>query len=185
MSFFDLLPITVSCVGGYLLFKLKAFFVLRPHAVFRELYTALRTRGAVGSLCLALAGTLGVGNIVGVAVGLIVGGAGSVFWLLFSSLFAAVLKYSEGCISSDISGGQGGGMITALKASFLHIGGGLSGIYAALSVVLAMSMGGALQTVGAAGAMSSVIEIDVRITCIIFALSVGLIVLFFNKKPYK
>ena len=39
------------------------------------------------SLCLALAGTLGVGNIVGVAIGIIVGGAGSVFWIFISGFY--------------------------------------------------------------------------------------------------
>lgn len=48
-----------------------------------------------GSLCLALAGTLGVGNISGVAAAISVGGAGAVFWMWVSALFCSALKYAE------------------------------------------------------------------------------------------
>ena len=52
-------------------------------------------RSPFGSLCLALAGTLGVGNISGVASAIAVGGAGAVFWMWVSSLFCSALKYAE------------------------------------------------------------------------------------------
>lgn len=47
------------------------------------------------ALTVALAGTLGVGNITGVASALILGGAGSIFWMWVSALLAMVLKYAE------------------------------------------------------------------------------------------
>ena len=47
------------------------------------------------AMMLALAGTLGVGNIVGVANAIAVGGAGAVFWMWISALFAMILKYAE------------------------------------------------------------------------------------------
>ncbi len=47
------------------------------------------------SLSLALAGTLGVGNIVGVASAVSMGGAGAVFWMWVSAILAMLLKYAE------------------------------------------------------------------------------------------
>jgi len=47
------------------------------------------------ALLLALAGTLGVGNLVGVANAVWIGGAGAVFWMWISALVAMILKYSE------------------------------------------------------------------------------------------
>ena len=47
------------------------------------------------AMMLALAGTLGVGNIVGVANAIAIGGAGAVFWMWISALFAMILKYAE------------------------------------------------------------------------------------------
>lgn len=47
------------------------------------------------ALLLALAGTLGVGNLVGVANAVWIGGAGAVFWMWISALVAMILKYAE------------------------------------------------------------------------------------------
>ena len=47
------------------------------------------------ALSLALAGTLGVGNIVGVSAAIWWGGPGAVFWMWLYALLADSLKYSE------------------------------------------------------------------------------------------
>lgn len=46
-------------------------------------------------MSLALAGTLGVGNIAGVATAIVAGGAGAVFWMWISALIAMSVKYAE------------------------------------------------------------------------------------------
>lgn len=43
----------------------------------------------------ALAGTLGVGSVVGVATALTIGGAGALFWMWISALFGMMTKYGE------------------------------------------------------------------------------------------
>ena len=47
------------------------------------------------ALATALSGTLGTGNIAGVAVALSVGGAGSIFWMWVSAFFGMATKYTE------------------------------------------------------------------------------------------
>ena len=47
------------------------------------------------TLMATLAGTLGVGNIVGVATGICDGGIGVVFWIAVSGFFAIATKYAE------------------------------------------------------------------------------------------
>lgn len=47
------------------------------------------------AVCTALAGTVGTGNITGVAVALALGGAGAVFWMWVSSFFGMATKYAE------------------------------------------------------------------------------------------
>ena len=98
---FNPLCIIVTLAGAYLLVKLRFFFIVHPIRTARLIGGSIRRRETARSLFLALAGTLGVGNVMGVAVGLLAGGAGSVFWMLVSSLFASVLKYSEIVLSSD------------------------------------------------------------------------------------
>ena len=50
------------------------------------------------SLMTVLAGTLGTGNIVSVAVALTIGGVGSLFWLFVSGIFAMVISYVENLV---------------------------------------------------------------------------------------
>lgn len=50
------------------------------------------------SLMTVLAGTLGTGNITGVAVAIIIGGIGSLFWLFVSGVLAMVISYVENFI---------------------------------------------------------------------------------------
>ena len=52
-------------------------------------------KSALRALSVALAGTLGVGNIAGVATAIVLGGAGAVFWMWVSALLAMMLKYAE------------------------------------------------------------------------------------------
>ncbi len=144
MEFFTLLPVCVTVCGAYLLFKLRFFFLLHPIRVLKKLADGENLKSSFSSLSLALAGTLGVGNIVGVAVGISVGGAGSVFWLLVSSVFASVIKFSESVISADK--GSGIGMIGVIESSFGKKSKLISGIYAALVLMLCFFMGAMLQS---------------------------------------
>ena len=85
-----IMPIFLILVGIFLIFKLKFFYILRPFKSFKSMLN-----GGFKPLCLALAGTLGVGNIVGVASAISMGGAGAVFWMWISAIFAMGIKYVE------------------------------------------------------------------------------------------
>lgn len=138
-----LLPLIIVGEGAWLLVRLRAFFILHP---FRTLARAFRGEGtgrALAALMLALAGTVGVGNIVGVAVAVEIGGAGSLFWLVLSSVFSSVIKYSE--VRVCASSGSRSGMIGVLEGSFGKQGRTLGAFYAALALLLSLTMGSALQ----------------------------------------
>lgn len=47
------------------------------------------------ALCTALAATVGVGNIAGVAAAIVTGGPGAVFWMWVAALFGMMTSYSE------------------------------------------------------------------------------------------
>lgn len=121
-----LLTLFLCVFGAYFLFALR----LNP----RGIPSALRRGGGDGisaaeSLSVALAGTLGVGNVSGVAVAIYAGGAGAVFWMMISALLGAPLKYCEAYLSvlhrrgvtggspyyaSDIAGKKAGTAMAAL-----------------------------------------------------------------------
>ena len=143
-----LLPIMVSAVGAYLLFKLRFFFILHPVRTLKFTFLGIKSHNARSSLSLALAGTLGVGNIFGVASGIIIGGVGSVFWLFVCTAFCAVIKYAEVTLTHDnIRRGEAlhGGMAYCIRAVLGKWGAPLSVVYAVLTLALSLVMGAGLQ----------------------------------------
>ena len=140
-----LIPILVTLVGFFLLFKLRFFFILHPVKTLMEFLSAARDRSARRALFLALAGTLGVGNIFGVAAGIMIGGEGSVLWLFLSGVFAMVIKYSETLLVFDTPERRGG-MSAALSSIFPSLSRLLPQIYALLTVALSLFMGSAMQS---------------------------------------
>ena len=143
-----LLPFILTAAGTYMLVKLRFFFILHPVRVLGKTVRSVKDIDTAKSVSLALAGTLGVGNVFGVCLGIIIGGAGSVFWLLVSSVFSSVLKYCEVTLSHDRMGCEGEryGMISALE----NLGGKksryLSYTYAFFCLLLSLFMGSALQS---------------------------------------
>ena len=93
-------PIVLMMTGIYFTVYLRGFHVLHP---WRCLSLMLRPRKAESkrgvspfrAVTLALAGTLGVGNLVGVAGAIACGGPGAVFWMLLAAFLAMLLKYAE------------------------------------------------------------------------------------------
>ena len=78
-------------VGGFFTLKFKAFYIRHPLLFFRS----MPIENGVRQMLLSLGGTVGVGNIVGVAVALSIGGSGAVFWMWVGAFFAMALKYAE------------------------------------------------------------------------------------------
>jgi AGCS family alanine or glycine:cation symporter len=79
--------------GVYFTFRLR----LSPGWVFQTLISGHAGSGIspFRALTVALAGTLGVGNIVGVASAISLGGPGAVFWMWVSAILVMALKYAE------------------------------------------------------------------------------------------
>ena len=156
------LPVILSAVGIYFLVKLRFFFILHPFRTLGKTYRAVKDSRALKSLTLALAGTLGVGNVFGVAVGIIIGGAGSLFWLFVSMIFAMAIKYAEVVVSSDNlyhDGDSHGGMSYVIRRLFPVRGGAMSSLYALSVLCLSLFMGAALQCGTVAESVSAISDI--------------------------
>ncbi|MCL1858605.1 MAG: sodium:alanine symporter family protein [Oscillospiraceae bacterium] len=59
----------------------------------------------------ALAGTMGVGNIAGVATAITAGGPGAIFWMWISAFFCMIIKYIEVILSQLYKQKKNGGFI--------------------------------------------------------------------------
>ncbi len=173
MNFSGLLPFVITGAGIFLLFRLRFFFVLHPVKCLRGFLSELRTPASRASLALALSGTLGVGNIFGTAAGLMIGGAGSIFWLLFSAVFSMVIKYSEAALAIDLKDGTRGGMQYIILKVFGKRAGIFASAYAVLCLCMALFVGSALQS----SAVTDTINITLEITPAIGAMVLSLLLL--------
>ena len=151
-------PVLLTLVGVFYGFKLKFFHILKPRTVIRTLCSS-QTGGGISSakaLSLALAGTLGVGNIVGVSSAISLGGFGAVFWMWISALVAMLLKYAEIVLAIrhrdvDSHGMAHGSAMSYIVAFFRSramekLGRVLARIFAALFLLNALTMGSMLQS---------------------------------------
>ena len=145
-------PCALMAMGLYFLFKLKFF----PITKLRQTSRALTKNGkdSFRALALSLAGTLGVGNIVGVASAIYLGGFGAIFWMWVSALLASVLKYAEILLAmrhKDVSHGTPkGGAPYYIRYVLWRLSPRaavwLSSIFAILCIANCLFMGAAMQT---------------------------------------
>ncbi len=99
------------------------------------------------ALCTALGGTVGVGNVVGVATAIAAGGPGAIFWMWVAAFFGMITKYAEIVLGifyrkKTESGEWLGGAMVYLKEGFagkkgLKILGGVLGVLFAIFCILA------------------------------------------------
>ncbi len=98
-------PLFITLIGGglFLFFYSGMVSISRlPHAI-----GALRTRQSAGrgeissaqALASVVAATVGMGNIAGVAIALVMGGPGAIFWMWVSALVGMCTKYHEGVLA--------------------------------------------------------------------------------------
>ena len=106
MSFFDSLssilgtivtPVSLFLASAAAFIRTDFIRILRPRRFLSDLTDM--PEGAkttpFAALSVALAGTLGVGNITGVASALISGGPGAVFWMWVGAVMVLPVKYAE------------------------------------------------------------------------------------------
>jgi AGCS family alanine or glycine:cation symporter len=149
-------PILLIVSGLYFSFRLKFFYLRHPIKMIRSMLKRQKKGGIspFRAVTLALAGTLGVGNIAGVASSIAIGGFGSVFWMWISALVAMVLKYAEIVLAiahRRVEGGEHRGGASYYIYDFFaskgknFFGKMLGAIFAFLCILNAITMGGMIQ----------------------------------------
>ena len=99
------IPAMVCIIGvGLLLSVRTGFLQIRkfPYAIKTTIGRMFRKKDASDgamtpfqAVCTALAGTVGTGNIAGVAGAIAIGGPGAVFWMWCSALLGMCTKFAE------------------------------------------------------------------------------------------
>ncbi len=152
-----LIPPLLLLAGMFFFIYLRGYPWRAPRRMLSAFAGEKREDGTSSfrAMMLALAGTLGVGNIVGVANAIAIGGAGAVFWMWFSALFAMILKYAEILVAvshrrTDSKGGFFGGAMYYIRDCLLsrrweRLAVIVPAAFAILFVVNALSIGCVVQ----------------------------------------
>jgi AGCS family alanine or glycine:cation symporter len=121
------------------------------------------------ALATAVSGTVGLGNIAGVAVAISTGGPGATFWLILAGLLGMSTKFVECTLGVkyrvvEADGTISGGPMEYLKKGFeergfKNVGKLLSAVYAFVIMLAAFAAGSMFQANQAAAQLSSVLGV--------------------------
>ena len=183
-------PLIVLLVGTGILLtvRLSLIQVVRlPQALRLILRAKSRGLGDISSfkaLCVALAATIGTGNIVGVATAVKVGGPGAIFWMWTAAFFGMATKYAEGLLAvkyreTDARGEIAGGPMYYIRRGMGEKYRPLAAFFAAATVLVAFFGIGTFPQVNAI--VDSVelsfgvprLYTDIALTLVIAAITIG------------
>ena len=181
-------PMLILLVGtGVLLtFVTGGVQFRRLPAALREVLGKLRTKatgeGTVTpfqAVATALASTVGVGNIAGVATAITIGGPGALFWLWVSGILGMATKFSEIVVAlhyrePDANGVMRGGAMYTLKKRGLPW---LGGIFAALTALAAFGIGNMVQANSVADSLNASFGASRPIVGIVLVIVAGAVIL--------
>lgn len=169
-SFFGtLMPAILLAAGLIIGTKLRFFYIFHPIRSFRLMFTKKHDGiSPMRAASMALAGTLGVGNITGVTAAIAAGGAGAVFWMWCSAVIAMSIKYSETALAvrfrrKNTDGFYGGAPFYISDGIKGRLGVRLGALFAILCVINSITVGNILQVNAAARSA----ELTLGIPCII------------------
>lgn len=132
------------------------------------------------SLMTALAATVGIGNIAGVATAITVGGMGALFWMWTMALIGMATKYAEAILSVKYRTVDRNGQMSGGPMYFIENGLGwhrLALSFAIFGAIASFGGGNMLQANAVADAMSTVFAVDPLWTGITIAAITGITLL--------
>ena len=175
--------------GLYLTIVLRA---LQFHKLGHALWLALIKRKEPGSegdithyqaLSVALAATVGVGNIAGVATAIFLGGPGALLWMWVTGLVGMATKYSEAFLGVrfrrvDAAGEQSGGPQFYLSAGIPgRFGSFLAIFFAIAAAIAAFGIGNMVQSNTVAASIQTEFGVDTWVTGLILSLGSAVVIL--------
>jgi alanine or glycine:cation symporter, AGCS family len=135
------------------------------------------------ALSVALAATVGVGNIAGVATAITLGGPGALLWIWVTGLVGMATKYSEAFLGVrfrgvDAAGEQSGGPQVYLSAG---IGGALGSFlaiaFAVAAAIAAFGIGNMVQSNTVAASLGAEFGVPAWLTGLVLAAGAGVVIL--------
>lgn len=164
-----LLPLTLIA-SVYLTVKCRFFQFLKFKKIIKTAFSrGENTKGTspFGAMCIALSGTMGIGNIAGVGTAIALGGVGAIFWMVVGAFLCMILKFSEVVLAMKYRDGTRGGLMYVIRERLPKLY-PLGVAFAILTVVSSVGTGGITQSGASATAMKSVFGTPKILTGIVF-----------------
>ncbi len=183
-----LIPVLLL-TGLYLTIVLKA---LQFHKLGYALWLALIKRKEAGAegdishyqaLTVALAATIGVGNIAGVATAIFAGGPGALFWMWITGLVGMATKYSEAFLGVkfrrvDAKGEQSGGPQFYLSEGIRGpLGQVLAIFFAIAAAIAAFGIGNMVQSNTVSASIEEEFGVATWVTGLVLTVGAGIVIL--------
>lgn len=186
---FLLIPLLLL-TGLYLTVRLGGLqFRVLGHALWLALVRRKEATSCTGdvshyqALATALAATIGVGNIAGVATAIGIGGPGALFWMWITGLVGMATKYSEGLLGVkyrqvDAKGEQSGGPMYYLTNGVGGRWGKALGVaFALFGAIAAFGIGNMVQANTAAGQLEATWDISPTWSGLVLAVCAAAVIL--------
>lgn len=187
-------PVTLFLLVGtgiYLTFRLRFVpWKMLPKSlkavVSSEARKASKDTGGISpfsALMTALAGTIGTGNIVGVATAMVTGGPGALVWMWIAAAFGISTKYAECALavkyrSKNVNGEFVGGPMYTIKNAFKHkkIAIFLAGAFAVFTIFASFGIGNLSQANSISDSVHNTFSVPTWVSGIVLAVLTGIVV---------
>lgn len=187
-----LISIFLVPTGIFFLFKLKGIHLRKFFHSWRVIMGKYDKKDDAGdinhfkALTTALSATIGIGNIVGVALAIYYGGPGAIFWMWVTGFLGMVLKYTECTLSfkyrkinedGSSSGGPMYYMELGLKKMLGPVAKVMAVIFAVAAVLCSLGTGNMAQANSISDAVNGYFNLDTWITGVILTILVLLVII--------
>src|SRR5687767_7686788 len=172
--------VLLTILTGAVQFRYLGFALKEVLGKITQKSTEPGTVSPFQAVATALASTVGVGNIAGVATAISIGGPGALFWLWISGVLGMCTKYAEIVVAlryrePDETGTmRGGAMYTLRKGLGLPW---LGAIFALLTALATFGIGNMVQANSVAASLAESFGIDPRLSAIVMIALTGIVIL--------
>lgn len=179
-------PMLLVLLGTHLFLTFKLRFPQRY--TFKAIRISVKSeKGSEGdvspyaALVTTLAGTIGTGNIVGVASALVIGGPGALVWCLLTGVLGIATKYAESLMAlkyrvkrkdGSVSGGPMYVLSRAMNLKSLAI------VFCVFTLIMGFSAGNFIQCNAIAETLKEAYDVDIYLTATMLTLAVCSVVFF-------
>ena len=184
------MPTLLLGTGIYLTIGLRLMPIRRLKAGFESLfskkaYTHTEANDGITpmqSLMTALSGTIGAGNIIGVASAILIGGPGAIFWMWMTAFCGMATKYAEGLMAIKYRERSEDGLLIGGPMYYIKIGLSkkwlfLGTSYAVMMVIAGLATGHMVQANAISVVLSENFGVNNWVTAVLLSILVFAVII--------